>query len=351
MGRRYAIFGGLFFAVAVAALLTGTGGEKKPGASPASRPGGTDANTVTPIATPTDNSEAIRRNLIIKHNLTSKVLLIQFGSAGDPLSDEGLEGMMLHQRLDDVPGLAFLRVETSPDANAANAFYRDNEVKFPVHRDPNSRAAKAFEADGESVFVLVDKFGRIRYRGPEPDERLGEWTEQLQAQSEDAGDGAAMLGDVQLDGAKLLAGTNLPNLQGDVVELKQAMGPEGIVVLLLDTTCPFSGEALRDMPTIVNTLAEARIGSIIINVDGSKDTVAEHYADKDLPTELVYDETDAALKAWNISSVPTVFYIAPDEKIAYNGPAVWADVAQAIEKSRGLGAGTIKFTAEGTEYG
>jgi len=347
----------LLVAAAVAVLMPAAG-CKDQGEPPATQPAGQeDPNVCCPDllapeqAMDSREAAAIREKLLKQHGLTGKVSLIQFGMAGYPLTDEGLEGMILHERLDDVPGLAMLRVEISRDAAAADAYYKDMDFDFPVHRDPAMKAAQAFGATSDPTYVIVDKFGRIRYRGPEPDERFGDWIELLQAQAEDAGPNQEMLGVVKLDGAKLLAGTSLPDLEGETVALNECLGPEGLVVVLVDTTCPFSGEALRDMPTVAMTLAQAAVASIVVNIDGSKQRVTEFYGNKDLGAPVIYDETDATLKAWNITSVPTVFYITPDKQIAYEGSAVWADVGLVIEQARKMPPGSIKFTAHGTSYG
>ena len=40
-----------------------------------------------------------------------------------------------------------------------------------------------------------------------------------------------------------------------------------------------------------------------------------------------------------------------EKKIGYNGRPLWAQVATAIEKSGGMKAGTIQFSAKGTGFG
>ena len=309
-----------------------------------------------PAPTKTAAAAALREQLLTQYKLKGRVAMIEFGMVVNgnlacELSAQGLDGMVLHQRLNDVPGLALLRVEEAKDAAAVEAYYKDKDLKFPIYRDPNMIMAQAFAATSIPTFVLVDKFGRVRYRGSEPGSQLGKWVADLQAETADAGPDVAMLGVVTLDGAKLLAATSLPDLGGQIVALDGAMGPEGIVLVFVDTTCPFSGQALRDMPTVAPTLAKANINSVVVNIDGSKEVVTNYFGGKDLGAPVIYDPTDATMTRWNIKSAPNIVYIGPDKKIAYNGLAVWADVASAIEKARQLPPGTIKFTARGTSYG
>ena len=343
-------------AAAVLGLLV-FAGCKRSAPPPATKPAATQLSAATIRQNAAYAAAApLREQLLTQYDLKGRVAMIEFGMVINgvltcELSAQGLDGMVLHQKLNDVPGLAFLRVEESKDAAAVDAYYKDKDLKFPVYRDPNMTMAHAFMATSVPTFVLVDKFGRVRYRGSEPGNQLGKWVADLQAEPADAGPGAAMLGVVTLDGAKLLAATALPDLSGQRVALDGAMGPQGIVLVFVDTTCPFSGQALRDMPTVAPTLSKANINSFVVNIDGSKEVVTKYYGGKNLGAPVIYDPTDATLTRWNIKSTPAIVYIGPDKTIAYNGMAVWADVASAIEKARQLPPGTIKFTARGTSYG
>jgi len=343
-------------AAAVLGLLV-FAGCKRSAPPPATKPAATQLSAATIRQNAAYAAAApLREQLLTQYDLKGRVAMIEFGMVINgvltcELSAQGLDGMVLHQKLNDVPGLAFLRVEQSKDAAAVDAYYKDKDLKFPVYRDPNMTMAHAFMATSVPTFVLVDKFGRVRYRGSEPGNQLGKWVADLQAEKADAGPDVAMLGVVTLDGAKLLAATALQDLSGQRVALDGAMGPQGIVLVFVDTTCPFSGQALRDMPTVAPTLSKANINSFVVNIDGSKEVVTKYYGGKNLGAPVIYDPTDATLTRWNIKSTPAIVYIGPDKTIAYNGMAVWADVASAIEKARQLPPGTIKFTARGTSYG
>jgi thioredoxin-related protein len=343
-------------AAAVLGLLV-FAGCKRSAPPPATKPAATQQSAATIRQNAAYAAAApLREQLLTQYDLKGRVAMIEFGMVINgvltcELSAQGLDGMVLHQKLNDVPGLAFLRVEESKDTAAVDAYYKDKDLKFPVYRDPNMTMAHAFMATSVPTFVLVDKFGRVRYRGSEPGNQLGKWVADLQAEKADAGPDVAMLGVVTLDGAKLLAATALQDLSGQRVALDGAMGPQGIVLVFVDTTCPFSGQALRDMPTVAPTLSKANINSFVVNIDGSKEVVTKYYGGKNLGAPVIYDPTDATLTRWNIKSTPAIVYIGPDKTIAYNGVAVWADVASAIEKARQLPPGTIKFTARGTSYG
>ena len=311
--------------------------------------GGCSRDPAPPAA---KSAEAMREDLLKQHDLKGRVAMIEFGLFDCELSGEGLDGMVLLHKLNVLPGLAFLRVEESKDAVAVATYYKDKDLKFPVHSDPTTDLAVAFESTSNPSFVLVDKFGRVRYRGKWPDNKdFGDWVAAMQAAPADLGPDAPMFGVVTLDGATLLAATSLPGLDGNMIALEQAMGPEGIVAVFVDTTCPISGQALGDMPKVAPTLAKARINSIVVNIDGDSDVVKAYFSNKPLGAPVIYDATNATMNRWDIQSVPTVVYIDPDKAIAYKGVAAWAEVAKAIEKARKLPPGTIKFSARGTSYG
>ncbi len=311
--------------------------------------GGCSRDPASPAA---KSAGAMRAGLLKQHDLKGRVAMIEFGLFDCELSGEGLDGMVLLHKLNVLPGLAFLRVEESNDALAVAAYYKDKDLKFPVHGDPTTDMAVAFKATSNPSFVLVDKFGRVRYRGRWPDNKdFGDWIAAMQAAPADLGSDAPMFGVVKLDGPTLLAATSLPGLDGQTIALEQAMGPEGMVAVFVDTTCPISGQALGDMPKVAITLAKAQINSIVVNIDGAPEVVKNYFSNKPLGAPVIYDATDATMDRWDIQSVPTVVYIAPDKTIAYKGVAAWAQVATAIEKARHLPPGTIRFSARGTSYG
>ena len=125
----------------------------------------------------------------------------------------------------------------------------------------------------------------------------------------------------------------------------------GMVAMFVDTTCPFSSQAMRDMPVVAAELAARKIGSVVVNIDGDDKTVQDYFSKQSLGAPLLYDKTTATKDAWGIQSVPTVVYVGPDKTIGYNGVAVWADVARAIERTQHLPQGSIQFSARGTKFG
>ncbi|MGB2822242.1 MAG: hypothetical protein WBF17_14755 [Phycisphaerae bacterium] len=294
---------------------------------------------------------ALRAGFLQRYGLKGRVALIEFGLLGCELSEKGLEEMATLERLGAIPQLAFARVEASQDTAAVDEYYKAKSLKFPVHRDPDAALGRAFDATAYPTFLIVGKFGRVRYRGGQPDNRLEEWVEAILAEKTDPGPGIALLGAVKLDGKKLLEHTALPDLTGSVRRLDGLLGPEGLVALFVDTTCQFSAQALREIPNVSRTLSGRKINSVVINLDDAQAAVKAFYANLNTGTPVLYDASPDTRGYWNIRAVPTAVYIDPDKKIAYNGKAVWGDLALAIERARKLAPGSIQFTAQGTRFG
>jgi thioredoxin-related protein len=288
-----------------------------------------------------------------EHGLEGHVVLLQFGTtAGCQLSADGLAKMTaLHQDL-RFAAVSLVRVEMAAESPAATKYFAVQTPGFPVYYDPDMLTGRAFQATVFPTFVLVDKFGRVRYRGPWTDEnKLAAWTAELAAQTADAGPQAALFGAVSLDVPKLLADTNLPDLQGAAKPLHDYLGKNGLAAIFVDTRCPFSETALKDVPLVAPVLAAHDLPTVIINVGDAKSAVQSYYNNRGLSLPVVYDETAATQQKWQVTSVPTVFLIDAAGQIAYRGPAAWKDVAGAADGMLKLSCGTITFPVGGTSMG
>lgn len=148
-----------------------------------------------------------------------------------------------------------------------------------------------------------------------------------------------------------LMAASLPNLKGEVNPLSDYKGRGGLVLLFVDTSCPYSGSALQELPTVRPVLAQHGVNCLVVNGDEDKSVVQEFYAKNNPGSPVVYDPGATTRNQWNVTSVPVAVYITPDNKVGYQGLAKWADMGAGIEKSLGLAAGTLKFSAPGTGYG
>jgi len=147
-----------------------------------------------PVATPEKPSPIT--TFLAEYNLAGKVALLEFGAIGCEKSGEGLDAMIDLHRNRIISGLAFVRIERSADRKAADAYYAEKNPDFPIKNDPDSVLARAFGATAYPSFVLVGKFGHVRYRGGFPGTKLADWADALLAETKDQGKDIALFGTV-----------------------------------------------------------------------------------------------------------------------------------------------------------
>ena len=140
------------------------------------------------------------------------------------------------------------------------------------------------------------------------------------------------------DAAALLTTTRLPDLFGAVRPLAAHKGTAGILLAFVDTKCPFSNVAIRELPKVASVIETHGIASLLVNIGESEAAVRRTYA-PDVP--VVYDTSKATQKCWNVRSVPTVVLLDSVGSVAYRGAAAWTGVATAADKMLSLTAGSV----------
>ena len=166
----------------------------------------------------------------------------------------------------------------------------------------------------------------------------------------DPGTDAATSGVAALDASKLLDETRLPDLKGAARSLRDRMGPKGLLVVFVDTNCPFSATAINEMSSVASVLAKHEVPSVLVNVGEPQATVEQFYAERQVGLPVIYDTGKKTLAAWAVTSTPTAIMMDSGGAVAYRGKTVWADVGAAAEKSLKLPAGSLKFTVKGTGF-
>jgi hypothetical protein len=314
----------------VALVLMAACGSRSPSAVPASGQG--------PVA-----------SFLKENKLEGQVVLVEFGTIGCELSNSGLDAMIDLAGRKAIPGLSFARLEPIADAKAFEDYYQGKSAPFPVVRDMKMEVANALGTTIYPQFALLDRFGRVRYRGTQPAEKdLYEWTKTLVAEVKDPGPDAPMFGTNRLDAAALLATTKLPDLSGAVRPLAGYKGRSGILLAFVDTKCPFSNVAIREFPKVAPVLEEKGIVGLLVNIGEPEAEVKKTYVPG---TAVVYDTGKVTQKCWNVQSVPTLFLLDSAGAVAYQGGATWTGVATATEKMLNLPAGSVKLEAQSTTQG
>ena len=139
----------------------------------------------TSVQTDTGSPVAV---MLKQEKLDGHVVLVEFGMTGCPMSQAGLDSMAAWHTRNTVRGLAFLRLDPGRDKAALDKYYAAESLPFPVVRDTTLAVDKALGGSGFFQFLLLDKFGRVRFRGGQPSVAdIAGWTAALAAETADAG--------------------------------------------------------------------------------------------------------------------------------------------------------------------
>jgi hypothetical protein len=71
----------------------------------------------------------------------------------------------------------------------------------------------------------------------------------------------------------------------------------------VDTKCPFSNVAIRELPKVAFVLQPKGITNLLVNIGDPEATVKSAYASD---VSVVFDTGKVTQKRWNIQSVPTM---------------------------------------------
>jgi len=294
---------------------------------------------------------AVIASFLQKQHLKGKVVLVQSGIIGCELTEKGLEKLLAWQQREEIPDLHYVRLEISLNAENSQAFFAREKLPFPVIFDPDKKLAKALGANVIPRYILIDKFGRIRYQGSIPNSNsLYDWTETLVKAESDPGPEAPLFGVKKLAVEKLIPATALPDLNGKTRNLSAYEGKTGTLLFFVDTKCPFASSAINEVPKIVTELMKREISTVMINIDDPAEQVKQFYRQKELSCPLIFDSSTKTKLLWDIESVPTLILVNPEKKLFYKGPAIWNDMGDCAADMLGLDK-PLKFNAKKIEGG
>ncbi|OVE75480.1 hypothetical protein BVX97_04465, partial [bacterium E08(2017)] len=264
------------------------------------------------------------------------VWLILFGKYDSKKTLKALKQMNSWKEKDAFHKLQYAYMEQSDNRDAVVAFLKKNNINLKSVLDSNGAFSKAFDAKLTPMFVLVDKYGNSRYRGPQPEQdELDEWIYRLKGEKTNPAlmGAVAMYGSsvVTRNGSILLSKTVLPDCDGTEKPLSSYMGEKGMAVVFGDTTCPDAQVAIKDLVKVGPKLEKCGISPILVNVNNSKTDVLKKYKKRKNGAPVVYDEGTDVIKRWQLESVPHIFVVTADYDIVYDGVALWKDMAKSIE--------------------
>jgi len=286
------------------------------------------------------------------HQLEGRVVLVEYGTIGCKLSGVGLDSMAEWQHRNAVPGLAFLRLEPTPDQQTFDGHYTAKSLGFPVVRDPAMAVANALGTTVCPRFVLLDKFGHVRYHGSQPSEKdLADWTGRLNPEQADAGPDAPQFGTVELDVPALLAATRLPALDGKVLSLRDYRGKNGLLLLFVDAHCPHSAALAKEIPAVAEALNKHGVPIVVVNIGDPEAKVRSSYLAGITGAAIVFDPGKTAQDRWDIQYVPTAVLVDADGNLTYNGSPVWDRVTEKVVAALNLPADSLQAGVKGTSAG
>ena len=151
--------------------------------------------------------------------------------------------------------------------------------------------------------------------------------------------------------SKLLTATKLPNLDGKVRPLSEYLGPNGLVLVFVDTVCPSAGVCIKDTPEIARALKAHKVNPVLINIDEAREFVLRFYKANDVGAVVVYDTTAKTTEQWNVHMVPTIMFFNAEGALAYRGNGLWRKLGDAMAPALGMAPGSIRFRPVGTAVG
>jgi peroxiredoxin len=118
----------------------------------------------------------------------------------------------------------------------------------------------------------------------------------------------------------------LPNVDGRMLGLAEAAGPQGTVVMFICNHCPFVKHVADHLAMVARDYASRGIGFVAI----SSNDVASHPADspeqmvheaenRGYPFPYLYDETQEVAKAFHAACTPDFFVFDAGQKLVYRG--------------------------------
>ena len=141
----------------------------------------------------------------------------------------------------------------------------------------------------------------------------------------------------------------LPNVDGRLVTLSEAAGPQGTVVMFICNHCPFVKHVADQLARLARDVIPRGIGVVAI----SSNDVSTHPADspeqmvreaeeRGYPFPYLYDGTQEVAKAYRAACTPDFFLFDAEQRLVYRGqldgsrpgndvPVTGADLRDAID--------------------
>jgi peroxiredoxin len=118
----------------------------------------------------------------------------------------------------------------------------------------------------------------------------------------------------------------LPNVDGRLVTLADAAGPQGTVVMFICNHCPFVKHVADAVARLGRDSMARGIGFVAISSNDvsthpadSPEQMVREAEDRGYPFPYLYDETQDVAKAYHAACTPDFFLFDADRKLVYRG--------------------------------
>jgi peroxiredoxin len=129
----------------------------------------------------------------------------------------------------------------------------------------------------------------------------------------------------------LALGTALPSVElpdgaGDLYNINDNMGENGLVVMFICNHCPFVLHVAEFLAPLAKQLAQYGVGCVAINSNDvvsypadSPENMLAFAAKHNFPFPYLYDQTQEVARAFNAACTPDFYLFAGDKTLVYRG--------------------------------
>ncbi|MEO0108554.1 MAG: hypothetical protein ABIK62_05215 [candidate division WOR-3 bacterium] len=258
--------------------------------------------------------------------LVGRIVLFQLGDMDDPKSDSCLQVMVGWHRDRVLPELVLVRIDQTRDKAKLDEYYGPRHVPLIVLNDTGGILTSALGITPALNVALVDKYARVRYRGELPNLReLGEWVGKLRLQDQDLGPNAPFFVRRSGDPRWLFETTMLLPVHdtSGPIPLTNFIGPNGSLILFLDTKTRYASKVESDLPTVAGAIMGQGIPTVIVCVGEDPAEVRTKFPRRIPGVPVLCDTSSRVRTDFQVERLPQVLLTDVRGQVVYRGPPDW----------------------------
>lgn len=262
-----------------------------------------------------------------------KTLVLLMGMPGCPGTAKAA-GFLAEYSREKPEGVAVVRLDVAPPGDSV-AEPRGGDAGFVHEVDRGRKVADRLEFFFYPTLYILDKDGKVRFRGGCEPDRVREMVAEIAAERPGAptrvytpplpavGTAAAAFAGKDLDGKD--------------VSLEALRGKAATLLFFGSTTCPYSKDAVSSLPALAAEFGGKGAAVAVVNIGESPKAIRPFYASKAPRITVVADETsDIGEKKYGVRTVPFFYVLDKAGKIAARRPFTPDAARLALAKALGL---------------